>query len=190
MCVIGNEMAGKTTFVNSLLQLGLPPVDPKDRTAGIQIYYRIIPGVGRGTTWDFGAQLNFQKAHGLFFRNSNTMFVLVLPIEQGKRKSEKDLLEEGQFWCAFVKASLQTRPRLLRLFLVINLIGFREKVQPKLQLERIVHILQKTFQQTFQICHVMALDCSDSHSVEMTTCREKLRKIREEMLKVMFKALV
>ena len=31
LCVIGNEMAGKTTFVNFLLNLNQPPIDPHDR---------------------------------------------------------------------------------------------------------------------------------------------------------------
>ena len=189
MCVIGNEMAGKTTLVNSLLKLNRPSVKLEDRTACIEIHDCEIPGVGKGTTWDFGTQLTFQKAHGLFFRQSNTMFCLVLPIEEGKMKSEEDLVEEGQFWCAFVKASLRTLPpcmkSLIRLFIIINLIGEKVQMATTLQLERVVEVLEKKFGNTFLISHVITMDCSKSQSVEMKDFREKLRRIREEMLEVL-----
>ena len=78
LCVIGNEMAGKTTSVNSLLDLNHPPIDPDDRTAGVVVRTDDILGVGKGSIWDFGAQPAFHSAHGLFFGPSNTIFVLVL----------------------------------------------------------------------------------------------------------------
>ena len=35
MCVVGDEMAGKTTYVNSLLQLNQPQPKDDDRTPGL-----------------------------------------------------------------------------------------------------------------------------------------------------------
>ena len=191
MCVMGSEMAGKTTFVNSLLQLGLSPIDPKDRTAGIEIHSVEIPGVGKGTTWDFGAQSTFQSARGLFFRPSNTMLVLVLCFRKGKTMtSEIVLLQEGRYWCAFAKASLRTSPShlksLIRLNLVFNLIGVEEDegTEVSFQLKRVAETLQEEFRDTFQISHVIEMDCSKSQSNRMNDCRVKLKKLREEMLEV------
>ena len=189
--MIGSEMAGKTTFVNSLLQLYHPLIELKDRTAGIEIRNCQIPGVGKGSTWDFGAQSTFHTAHGIFFRQSNTMFVLVLRFQEGKHmKSEIVLLQEGRYWCAFAKASLRTLPShlrsLIRLFMVFNLVGFREEagIEASFQAKRVAEVLQKDFGDTFKISHVIEMDCSKSDSVRMTDCREKLRRLREEMLKV------
>ncbi|XP_065838535.1 death-associated protein kinase 1-like isoform X3 [Oscarella lobularis] len=190
LCVIGSEMAGKTTFTNSLLQLDRPPVELEDRTAGIEIHNCHIPGVGKGTTWDFGSQSTFHSAHGLFFQQSNTMFFLVLPFRKGRNMTSEivNLLEEGRFWCAFAKASLRRLPShlgsLIRLFMIFNLIGLSEEagIEVRFQFKRVAEVLQKEFDDTFQISHVIELDCSKSQSVRMNDCREKLKIIREEML--------
>ena len=184
-------MAGKTTFVNSLLQLNRPPVDAKDRTAGIEIHHVKIPGVGKGTTWDFGAQWTFHSAHGLFFRRSNTMFALVLRFRDGEEMtSESLLLQEGRYWCAFAKASLRMLPphlrSLIRLVMIFNLVGVQEKAgtEASFQLKRVAGILQEEFGDTFEISHVIEMDCSKSNSVRMNNCRDKLRSLREQILEV------
>ena len=193
VCVIGSEMAGKTTFVNSLLRLNRPPIDPKDRTPGIEIHNREIPGVGKGSTWDFGAQPTFHSAHGLFFQQSNTIFSLILPIRKGEKMTPEAILRlvgKGRFWCAFSKAALRTLPphsnSLIRLLVIFNLIGFNEEagVEVRFQLKRVVEIIRKDFRDTFEISHVIEMDCSKSQSDRMNNCREKLKKIREEMLEV------
>ena len=184
-------MAGKTTFVNSLLQLDLPPIDPKDRTAGIEIHNGQIPGVGKGLIWDFGAQSTFHSAHGLFFGPSNTIFVLVLRFRKAQTTTpEIVLLEIGRYWCAFVKAPLRALfSRLtsrLRLLVIFNLIGFGEEagVEASFQAKRVAEILQEEFRDTFEIFHVIEMDCSKSNSFRMNDCRNKLKRLREEMLKV------
>ena len=194
MCVMGSEMAGKTTFVNSLLQLNLPPIDPKDRTAGIEIHSVEIPGVGKGTIWDFGAQSTFQGAHGLFFRPSNTMLVLVLCFrKRTMMTSEGLLLQEGRYWCAFAKASLRTSHKKspIRLSLVFNLIGVEEDggTEVSFQLKRVALLLQEDFRNTFTISNVIEIDCSKSQSDRMKDCREKLKKLREELLEVVMQNL-
>ncbi|XP_065839077.1 death-associated protein kinase 1-like [Oscarella lobularis] len=127
LCVIGSEMAGKTTFVNSLLQLDRPPPKDEDRTPGIEIHNREIPGVGKGTTWDF------------------------VP--------------------------------LIRLVVIFNLIGVSEKgSEVKFQLIEVAETLQKDFKDTFKISHVIEMDCSKSQSDRMKDCREKLKRVREEIL--------
>ena len=185
-------MAGKTTFVNSLLQLDRPPPKDEDRTPGIEIHNREIPGVGKGTTWDFGAQSTFHCAHGLFFQQSNTVFSLVLPIRKTTTLETVtlSLLEEGRFWCAFAKASSRTlSPRsvpLIRLVVIFNLIGVSEKgSEVKFQLIEVAETLQKDFKDTFKISHVIEMDCSKSQSDRMKDCREKLKRVREEILEVM-----
>ena len=192
LCVVGSEMSGKTTFVISLLQLNRSPPKEKDRTPGVEIHNCQIPGVGKGSTWDFGAQPTFHSAHGLFFQQSNTVFFLVLPIREGKKMtSEKDLLEEGRFWCAFAKAALRTLPpnltSLIPLFVIFNLIGFKKTAgtEVRFHLKRIAQILEKEFENTFKISHVIEMDCSKSKSNHMKDLRKKLKKLREEMLKVL-----
>ena len=193
LCVTGSEMAGKTTLVNSLLQLNLPPPTEEDRTPGVDIHNCEIEGVGKGSTWDFGAQPSFHSAHGLFFQKSNTMFTLVLPIREGERITSEvvlRLLEKGRFWCAFTKASLRSLPHqlksLIRLVLIFNLIGVDEEagVEVRFELEQVAQRLQKEFVETFKVSHVIEMDCSKRQSNRMKDCREKLRKVREEMLQV------
>ncbi|XP_065838957.1 death-associated protein kinase 1-like isoform X3 [Oscarella lobularis] len=188
-CVVGSEMAGKTTFVNALLQLDLPPVKLEDRTAGIFIKNGQIPGVGKGVIWDFGAQSSFHSAHGLFFGRSNTMFVLVLRFREGQRITpEVYLLEIGRYWCAFVKAAMRVPPphlrSLLRLVIIGNVIECREVVgiEASFQLKRVAEVLQEEFKDTFSIVDVLEMDCSRSYSVPMSDCRDKLKILRENML--------
>ena len=47
LCVIGSEMAGKTTFVNSFLQVNQPPPKEKDRTPGVVVHNSQITKVGK-----------------------------------------------------------------------------------------------------------------------------------------------
>ena len=192
MCIVGSEMAGKTTLVNSLLLLGLPPPKDEDRTPGVQIHNCKIPGVGKGSTWDFGAQPTFHSAHGLFFRDSNTIFVPVLRFRDGQRMaSEIVLLEIGRYWCAFVKAALRTLSShltsRLRLIIIFNLIDFEEEagIEVSFQLKRVAQTLQKDFKETFEILHVIEMDCSKSYSLRMNDFRQKLKAIREIMLEVL-----
>ena len=191
MCIVGNEMAGKTTLVNSLLLLGLSPPKKKDRTPGVEIHNCEISGVGKGSTWDFGAQPTFHSAHGLFFRQSNTIFVLVLRFCDGQRMtSESVLLEIGRYWCAFVKAALRTLSShltsRLRLLIIFNLIDFEEEtgIEVSFQLKRVAQTLQEEFKNTFKILHLFEMDCSKSNSVRMNDFRRKLKAIREHMLEV------
>ncbi|XP_065839117.1 death-associated protein kinase 1-like isoform X3 [Oscarella lobularis] len=190
-CVVGKEMAGKTTYVNSLLQLNQSPPKDEDRTPGVDIHNCENKKIGKGSWWDFGAQPTFHSAHGLFFQKSNTMFNLILPIRKGdEMTSEKSLLEEGQFWCAFAKASLRTLlshvTSLIPFMIIFNLIGFEEKagIEVSFQMKRVARELQKLFGNTFniEIDHVIEMDCSKSTSVRMDDCRQKLKKIREKML--------
>ena len=191
MCVFGSEMAGKTTLVNSLLQLDLLPIKPEDRTPGVAIKSGQIPGVGKGSIWDFGAQPTFHSAHGLFFGPSNTMFVLVFRFREGERMTpEVYLLESGRYWCAFVKAALRMlsshlRSRL-RLLIIGNVIDCREEegTEASFQLKRVAEILQEEFKDTFKIVDVLEMDCNRSYSVRMSDCRRKLKRVHEEMLEV------
>ncbi|XP_065839335.1 death-associated protein kinase 1-like [Oscarella lobularis] len=189
VCVFGSEMAGKTTFVNSLLQLNLPPIKPEDRTAGVAIKSGQIPGVGKGSIWDFGAQPTFHSAHGLFFGPSNTMFVLVLRFREGERMTpEVYLLEIGRYWCAFVKAALRMLPShlrsRLRLLIIGNVIDCREEegTEASFQLKRVAEILQEEFKDMFKIVDVLEMDCNGCYSVRMADCRRKLKRVHEEML--------
>ena len=185
-------MAGKTTYVNSLLQLNQPPPKDDDRTPGVDIHNCENEKVGKGSWWDFGAQTTFHSAHGLFFRQSNTIFNLILPVRGKEMTSEIVLrfLEKGRYWCAFSKASMRTllsdENSLIRLVVVFNLIGFNEEAGPELrfQLKEVVEVFQREFDDTFEISHVIEMDCSKSQSDRMNDCRAKLKKIREEMLKV------
>ena len=187
-------MAGKTTLVNSLLRLGLPPPKEEDRTPGVEIHNLEISGVGKGSAWDFGTQPTFHGAHGLFFRQSNTIFVLVLRFRDGQHMtSESVLLEIGRYWCAFVKAALGTLLKLrLRLFIVFNLISFEEEagIEVSFRLKRVTETLQDDFKDTFEILQLFEMDCSKSDSFRMNDFRQKLKEIRELMLQVLQKRLL
>ena len=193
MCVVGDEMAGKTTYVNSLLQLNEPPPKEDDRTPGVDIHNCENEEVGKGSWWDFGAQPTFHSAHGLFFRQSNTMFNLILPVWEEKDMTSEiihRLLEKGRYWCAFSKASMRTllsdENSLIHLVVIFNLIRFNEEAGPELrfQLKEVAEVFQREFGDTFKVSHVIEMDCSKSQSDSMKDCRAKLKEIREEMLKV------
>ena len=194
VCVTGDEMAGKTSLVNSLLQLNQPPPKDEDRTPGVDIHNCENEEIGKGSWWDFGAQPTFHSAHGLFFQRSNTLFCLVLPIRKGENKTSeaivRRLLKEGEFWCAFAKTAFRTLPSqsksLIRLVIIFNLIGFNEKKGIEMKfLEEVAQRIEKEFKDTFEILHVFKMDCSKSQSDCMNDFREKLKKIREDILKVM-----
>ena len=103
------------------------------------------------------------------------------------------LLEKGRYWCAFSKSSMRTlssdEKSLIRLVVIFNIIGFNEEAgtEVRFQLKEVVEILRKDFGDTFEISHVIEMDGSKSQSVCMNDCREKLKEIREEMLKVRMK---
>ena len=185
-------MAGKTTYVNSLLELNEPLPEEKDRTPGVDIHNCKNEEIGKGSWWDFGAQPTFHSAHGLFFQKSNTVFTLVLPIEEKiSREKFRTLSDEGHFWCAFTKASMRTRlsdeKSLIRLVVIFNLIHFEKNPRDEecSDLEyQVVRPLRKNFEATFDILHVIVMDCSDRHSGRMTECRKLMKGIREKMLKV------
>ena len=164
---------------------------PGDRTAGVQVHNIVIPGVGKGTTWDFGAQTTFHSAHGLFFSPTNTIFIPLLCSKDGEKvTSAKDLLDRGRYWCAFAKAAMRTiAPHLMtliRVFFVFNVIGCREndKQLAGFQLQQVVDVLTDEFGDTFTFAHVVELDCSKSNSARMNHCREKLKSLREQVLEV------
>ena len=191
LCLFGPERAGKTTLVNSLLQLGLPLPNDEDRTPGVDIRNQEIEAVGKVSTWDFASQPTFHSAHGLFFQKSNTVFFLVLPL-RGEISSEMScrLFEDGMFWCAFIKASLRTLPphlkSLIRLAVVFNLIGLNEEpgVAVRFQLKEVAKRIRDELKETFEVLHVFEMDCSKSRSDRMKGCRHKLKKFRDELLKV------
>ena len=191
--MVGDEKAGKTTYVNSLLQLNQPQPKDEDRTPGVDIHNCENEEIGKGSWWDFGAQPTFHSAHGLFFRQSNTMFNLILPVREKEKMTSEiflRLIEKGRYWCAFSKASirkLSSDKKLgIRLVIIFNLIGFNEEASPELRcgLKEVVKVLQTEFDDTFKISHVIEMDCSKSQSDCMKDCRAKLKEIREEMLKV------
>ena len=188
-------MAGKTTFVNSLLQLNQPP--PTDRASGVGVYYCGNDKIGKGSWWDFGSQPIFHSAHGLLFQRSNTMFILILPVREKDNMTSEILLrqiEEGRFWCAFCKASMRRlrsdERSLIPLVVIFNLIGFNEKAgtEVRFQLKEIAEVLQREFGDTFEISLVIEMDCTKSQSHRMNDCRAKLKKNREKMLEVRSKA--
>ena len=184
-------MAGKTTFVNALFEVNCPPIDPNDRTAGVDVRTGYIPGVGRGSAWDFGAQWTFHAAHGLFFASTNTIFILVLRLrEDGKTTSEWLLLEKGRYWCAFAKAPLRKllsdRDSLIPVLIIGNVVRSGEEagVEASFQLKRVARTLEEEFGDTFQFAYALEMDCSRSASQRMSDCREKLKQLREDVLTV------
>ena len=184
-------MAGKTTFVNSLYEVDCPPIDPDNRTAGVDVRTGHIPGVGKGSTWDFGAQWTFHGAHGLFFASTNTIFILVLRLrEDGKTTPEGLLLEQGRYWCAFAKAPLRRllpeRESRIPVLVIGNVVCGAEAagVEASYQLKRVANILESEFGDTFKFCNVLEIDCSRNDSVRMNDCRSKLKRLREELLMV------
>ena len=184
-------MAGKTTFVNALFEVDCPPINPDDRTAGVDVRTGHIPGVGKGSTWDFGAQGTFHAAHGLLFASTNTIFILVFRLrEGGKTTSEELLLEKGRYWCAFAKAPLRRllsdRESLIPVLIIGNVVGSGEEagIEASFQLKRVARTLEEEFGDTFKFAHVLEIDCSRSASQRMSDCREKLKKLRKDLLTV------
>ena len=60
-----------------------------------------------------------------------------------------------------------------------NLIGLNEEagVGVRFQLEAVAQSIRNEFEQTFDVSHVVEMDCSKSRSDRMKDCRQKLKKV-------------
>ena len=85
-----------------------------------------------------------------------------------------------------MRTRLSDEKSLIHLVVIFNLIGFNKEPGFKVcvKLEQVAKLLQEKFQKTFDISHVIEMDCSKSQSDCMKDCREKMKRIREEVLKV------
>ena len=81
---------------------------------------------------------------------------------------------------------------LIHLVVIFSLIGFKNEEaggELRFQLKEVCEVFQREFDDTFKISHVIEMDCRNRQSDSMKDCRAKLKKIREEMLKVRMRFL-
>ena len=85
-----------------------------------------------------------------------------------------------------MRTRLSDETSLIRLVVIFNLIGIKEEAgfEVRFEMEQVAKLLEKKFEGTFKVSHVIEMDCNKSQSVRMKDCREKMKRIREEMLKV------
>eukprot|EP00118_Oscarella_pearsei_P023253 m.275410 g.275410 ORF g.275410 m.275410 type:complete len:603 (+) comp40597_c0_seq81:1975-3783(+) len=186
---IGDEMAGKTTLVYSLLEMDVPPFVQTT----VQLELIFTTPSSQALEWDFGAQKTFHSAHGLLFRASNTVFTLVLRFREGKENNttpEAELLRKGRFWLGFVKAACLVemssgKERRMKVVIVGNLIGAGDgKPEPNFMLKKVMDVLKEDFESAFEIAAVVEMDCSKQNSACMEQYRNILKKLRDQVIEM------
>jgi death-associated protein kinase len=132
--------------------------------------------------YDHAGQKQFHKTHGLFFKASNALFLLLLSLVQGGQiRTIQELIDEAQYWLSFLRASLQDE------FIptVIMAASRADYNYPESQqmLQRLVGDMQRLFHGKVSIADdSFLLDCRKSRSPEMMKLRGFLAKTRKEYL--------
>jgi death-associated protein kinase len=192
LCLVGAGGAGKTTFLRALRRGFLKRIFTREnerdeperadkRTVGIDVTTVNIPGVGRWSLYDHAGQKQFHKTHCLFFRASNSLFILLLSlVEGGQIRTMEELTKEAQYWLSFLRCSLE--PEFIPTVIVV---GSRADYFPESHwlLQRVVSKMQLLFDDKVKIADdSFLLDCRKSRSTEMARLRSFLKKTRHAYL--------
>ncbi|XP_065831398.1 uncharacterized protein [Oscarella lobularis] len=183
VCVFGDEMAGKTSLIESLqlsflgavaksiIRQGVP-----SRTAGIKFHKANISFAGDLVFCDFGGQKNFHKTHSLFF-SSETVLVYVTDLS----RSWNDIRSSGLYWLSFAKCSLFRSKKNHKVSLM--LVGSRgDKVGPE-SLTSLLTFLKAKFSEWFDICDKeFVLDCRSPTSRTMNAIRAHLHQLKQQCI--------
>jgi death-associated protein kinase len=192
LCVIGAAGAGKTTLLETLRRNFMKwlftkekqeddPTREYERTVGINVSTVDIPGVGRMSVYDHAGQKQFHKTHGLFFKASNAIFLLLVSLIRGGHiRTIEELIEEAQYWLAFLRASLEEECIPKVIIAASRADGYPDGGR---LVRRVVSEMQRRFDGKVTITdESFLLDCRKSRSPEMKNLRVFLEKTRKEYL--------
>ena len=194
-CLVGEPMAGKTTLTNSLC--GIAPQsdesDELDRTAGVDVHNQQVEGVGLMSIWDFGGQYPFRVAHAILFRFALTIFICVVNLDDGngKRRALREVIAEVRRWLAFLKSARKSIVSGITIVVVGNKrTGDNpdSDMEPLDEFQIYVEDLVEKFEGIFRLSGVVELDCKKRRSPAMNSFRCELKRIREELIQVLYQS--
>ncbi len=207
-CLVGEEMAGKTTLSIAMGGSG----DPTKRTAGIDVILATRKELGGAMlVLDVAGHKEFHQTHSLFMNGESAIFALVIDA----RKSAEEIRAIAKYFLSFVLSA--RRPfegGVLPYMLTIGTHGDPEetKKNKQIQLRDVMEQVSKEFDKYFTFVKVLdagdeynivrdnpfhsevfatmfrsdaiVLDARDTNSVEMKKLLNFIGKVRSMALKV------
>ena len=168
------------------------PLDVHERTPGINIVHGVFGEAGELTAHDLAGQAEYFPAHGLFFNADNTIFSMVVSLED----DGKEMFKYVCYWLQFIIASLESKPGgAKREKPPLSLVMSRADKFKKLSTEKTGHssrvaelllrnIIEK-FDDYFDIHrYVFVLDCQVSNSDGIKIFRAYLRTTKDRLIDV------
>ena len=205
-CLVGEEMAGKTTLSIAMGGSG----DPTKRTAGIDVILATRKELGGAMlVLDVAGHKEFHQAHSLFMSGESAIFALVIDA----RKSAEEICAIAKYFLSFVlSARRPSEGRVPSYMLTIGTHGDPEetKKNKRIQLRNVMEKVFKEFRKCFTFVNVkdkgdeyevldndlveifpqgcrndgIVLDARDQSSVEMEKLLNCIGKVRSMALKV------
>ena len=201
-CLVGEEMAGKTTLSIAMGGSG----DPTKRTAGIDVILATRRELGGAmVVLDVAGHKEFHQTHSLFMNGESAIFALVIDA----RKSAEEICAIAKYFLSFVlSARRPSEGRVLPYMLTIGTHGDPEetKKNKQIQLRDVMEQVSKEFNKYFTFVRVrdagdeykilhnyqgtlfpynaIALDARDKNSIEMKKLLNFIGKVRSMALKV------
>ena len=207
-CLVGEEMAGKTTLSIAMGGSG----DPTKRTAGIDVILATRKELGGAMlVLDVAGHKEFHQTHSLFMSGESAIFALV--IDAGK--SAEEIRAIAKYFLSFVlSARRPSEGRVLPYMLTIGTHGDPEetKKNKQIQLRDVMKQVSEEFDKYFTFVAVadlgdeynivdddpfylevfatkfgsdaIVLDARDTNSVEMKKLLNFIGKVRSMALKV------
>ena len=207
-CLVGEEMAGKTTLSIAMGGSG----DPTKRTAGIDVILATRRELGGAMlVLDVAGHKEFHQTHSLFMSGESAIFALVIDA----RKSAAEICAIAKYFLSFVlSARRPSEGGVLPYMLTIGTHGDPEetKKNKQIQLRDVMNQVYKEFDRYFTFVRVedagdeynivdndpfymviydtifdnyaIVLDARDKNSVEMKKLLNFIGKVRSMALKV------
>ena len=207
-CLVGEEMAGKTTLSIAMGGSG----DPTKRTAGIDVILATRRELGGAMlVLDVAGHKEFHQTHSLFMSGESAIFALVIDA----RKSAEEICAIAKYFLSFVlSARRPSEGRVPSYMLTIGTHGDPDetKKNKQIQLRDVMNQVAEEFDEYFTIIRVedagdeykvlnddlpysdpfaerspkdaIVLDARDKNSVEMKKLLNCIGKVRSMALKV------
>ena len=205
-CLVGEEMAGKTTLSIAMGGSG----DPTKRTAGIDVILATRKELGGAMlVLDVAGHKEFHQTHSLFMSGESAIFALVIDA----RKSAEEIRAIAKYFLSFVlSARRPSEGGVLPYMLTIGTHGDPEetKKNKQIQLRDVMKQVTEEFDKYFTFVRVqdrgdeyhvlfneqverypqkyfedaIVLDARDKNSVEMKKLLNLIGKVRSKALKV------
>ena len=191
ICLIGDELAGKTTLAKAIQRTWFQHLfstdetaadtdDIKERTAGMEVYKAYISSLGDALLCDFAGQEHFLRIHSLFFGESNSLNIMVVSGLLDKHH----MFKQCRRWALFVIAA--TPAGVIPVVVIVVSRGdVCDSKDVKAITQGVVGELRGVFKSELDIQkRFFVLDCRKSQSTGMGEFRRFLGVLKKEKLQV------